>query len=60
MDGPAPPITPRKRPPLGRLIATALAGGLGIFAIAPDTSPPSPHPPQSLPQGMSRGGQLPL
>jgi hypothetical protein len=30
---------PRKRPPLRRLLATALSGGLGVFAIAVDTTP---------------------
>jgi hypothetical protein len=30
---------PRKRPPLRRLLATALSGGLGVFAIAVDAAP---------------------
>jgi hypothetical protein len=30
---------PRKRPPLRHLLATALSGGLGVFAIAVDAAP---------------------
>jgi hypothetical protein len=47
------PVAPqRTRPSLRRLLATALSGGLGVFALATDatpaTKPTTPTPPSSI------------